>query len=582
VAAAAAPYCLLALAILAVFLPVAGHRFIGYDDPTYLSRNPRVAEGLTWHGVGWALTAFHAANWHPLTWLSHMLDVSLFGLRPGPHHLVNLLVHLTTSLLLLGVLRALTGAGRVCLLTVLIFAVHPLRAESVAWVAERKDVLAGLFFALTLGAWIRYVRRPSPWRYAAAALLFALGLMAKPMLVTLPLVLLVADLWPLGRGGGRRAGPGSLLHLAAEKAPLVALAGLGSVLTWLAQKGGGMVKPLFVYGTGERLLNAAASLLWYLWKTLLPAGLAMPYSFQVGSHLLRAGSAGAGFLLLASFLAWRWRWRRPWLAAGWLWYLVMLLPVIGLVQVADQSRADRYTYLPLVGPVLALAWEWVEAAAARRRTGLSAAAALAVAALALAGHLQTGRWRDDRTLMTHALRVTRDNWLVHNAYGVVLAEGGDTAGAESHYREAIRIHPSFAFARFNLANLLVKGGRTDEAERLYREALELNPSFDDAWNNLGLLQMSRGDDREASKFFGRALEVNPAYFEALTNQGWALLRLGRIPEALDFFDRAVRVRPEDPLAHRNLSRALLRAGRTEEAAAAMRRAAARGDLPDLR
>jgi tetratricopeptide (TPR) repeat protein len=493
--------------------------------------------------------------------------VTLFGLEPGPHHLVSLGLHAANAALLLLLLRALTGALWPSALAASLFALHPLRAESVAWVAERKDVLSALFGLLALHAYAGYARRPGAARAAAVCGLLALGLMAKPMLVTLPLVLLVLDWWPLGRwaaGAGRRA-------LLLEKAPLLALAAASGAVTLLAQQRGGAVNLMQGGHAALRAGNAVVSAAGYLGASLWPSGLALYYPLAAPPAPWAVGGAG---LLLAGLTAASWRWRRsrPWFGAGWLWFLVTLAPVSGLVRVGEQASADRYTYLPMIGGALAAAWSlWRLARTARPAVAAAVAAASIAAAFALAALTwrQSGFWRDDATVFGHALAVTRDNWLVEGNYGLVLYDQGRYAEAARHLRESVRVNPS-ADAYRMLGNALKRAGDERGALGSYRQALRLDPRSADVLYEIGNVLANRGQLAEAAVSYRAALVERPHMAEARSNLGAALALLGQEQAAVAQFREALRARPEYAGAHFNLALSLVRLGRSVEAADELR------------
>ena len=564
---------LLLLAVGLAFGRAAGHDFVNFDDNVYVYDNPRVAAGLTADGIVWAFTGRHAANWHPLTWLSHMLDVQLFGLRPAGHHASSVLLHGLTAAFLFLALRSLTGRLWTSAFAAALFALHPMRAESVAWVAERKDVLSGLFFALALGAYARYARRPSSLpRYLAVVALFALGLMAKPMLVTLPLLLLVLDCWPLGRGCPARrsapdrpgAHPRRWGRLALEKVPLLLLSAASAAVTLWAQREAIVSDELL--SPGWRVANAAVSYVEYLGKSLFPANLAVFYPHP-GSGLAAWKAATAGGTLVAvtaGTLAVRRR--HPWLAAGWLWFLGMLVPVIGLVQTGGQATADRYAYLPQIGLAVALAWTTAAAGGtARRRPMACGAAAAALALLALGAWRQTGHWRDSETLFTRALAVTPGNALAHNNLGVFLSTKGRTDEAIAQYRRALELWPRYAEAATNLGVALAGRGLLREAMGSYRDALSSDPGHAGARYNLGNALALLGRDDEAIREYERALAVDPGMTEARVNLCAALERRGRPEEAAAQCRAALADKPDSSEAHANLGAALAALGRFDEA-----------------
>lgn len=496
--------------------------FIDFDDDKYVSENPVVGRGLTWAGLGWAFSSVgYAHNWHPLTWLSHMLDVQLFGLDPGAHHLVNLALHTANASLLFVVLRSMTGALWRSALTAAVFGVHPLHVESVAWIAERKDVLSTLFWMTTVWSAVSFARRPRPAVYAVAIVSYSLGLLAKPMLVTLPFLLLLLDYWPLGRlaAGGRRAGGRTLPtggRLVAEKLPFFALAAFSGAMTWWAQSPGTLVIPLRDLPFSQRLANASSSYVAYIWDALWPTRLAIFYPHARGDLSVAAAIAGFLMLAIASFLVFRFGRRQPYLRTGWLWYLGTLVPVIGLVQTGGQARADRYTYVPLIGLTVMAAWG-LQAGLDRRpaaRRAAIAACALCLAALSWVAHRQVGVWRDNYTLYSHAVQATRGNWLAHNNLAVALEESGLVGPAIAHYQEALRIDPRYGAAHNNLGVLLLGLGNTAGALHHLAEAARLYPDEPKVAFNLGTALKRTGRNVEAGRWWRRSLSLNPDNPEA--------------------------------------------------------------------
>ena len=602
----------LAVATLAVYARTLGNGFLVYDDQIYITDNPTVKAGLTLEGLRWAFTTGHSANWHPLTWLSHMLDWQFYGAGAGMHHLTSLLLHIASAIMLFFVLERMTGRRGPSAFVAAAFALHPLHVESVAWAAERKDVLSGLFWILTMGAWALYVERPGRGRYAAALSLFVLGLMAKPMIVSLPFVLLLLDFWPLGRwrpsgagsaGDGRDTAraptPGRALIL--EKLPFFALALVSSVVTYLVQTKWGSVLSVAQYSMPMRFANALVCYVRYLIKTVWPAGLAPFYPYPPSWAVWQV--LGALVMLVGvTFLALRASRRHPWLITGWFWYLGTLVPVIGLVQVGRQSMADRYSYIPLIGIFIVVAWEASGFAAARRlpKAVLPAAAAVALAAASVVTYVQAGYWKDTITLFNHTLAVTRDNPVAHNVLGNYLAKQQKFDEAIAHLREAMRIIPDEETAT-HLGLALAIQGKFAEAEALYREALRLNPGYVEAHVNLAetlhrkgrggealvhyaeAVRAKGGDGRLRTNYaaclaengrtedaiaqYREAIRVAPGYAEAHNNLGAALLGLGRNAEALDEFTRALALKPDFADARFNRGAALFREGRYEDATA---------------
>jgi protein O-mannosyl-transferase len=524
-------------AISLLYSPVRHHAFVNYDDPDYVTANPHVRAGLTADGVRWAFTSTHGANWFPLTWLSHMLDVELFGLDAGRHHLTSVFLHALNGVLLYLVLLRMTGAIWQAALAAVLFALHPLRVESVAWIAERKDVLCGLFWILTLAAYARYVERPAAGRYALVVLAFCAALMSKPMAVTLPIVLLLLDYWPLKRPFAIR-----------EKLPLFALSAAASLVTFLVQRGGGAVLTAGELPPATRAANAIVSYAAYLLKTLWPSDLAAFYPFRAPAAWEVAAAATALAAITAFAL------QRRFLLTGWLWFVVTLLPVIGLVQVGLQARADRYTYLPSIGLAMMLAWAVPRRAAL---LGVIACLALIVPARAYLAH-----WRDSGALFTHALAATSRNYVAHNNLGVFLRETGDPAAALRHFQAAVELRPAYSDAQNNVGESLLRAGRLDDAERHIRAAIDLRPSSPEAHVNLGAVLSRRGQTDAAANEYRRALDLDPANPEAYTGLG----ALGG-PDAIELLREAIRLRPEYADAHYNLGRIYGLQDRPAEAAA---------------
>ena len=500
--------CLLA-AIALVYSPVRHFGFINYDDEDYVTANAHVQNGLTLQGLVWAFTTNHASNWHPLTWLSHMLDWQLWKGNAGADHVVNVILHAANTLLLFGLLRRMTGSSWRSGFVAGLFALHPLHVESVAWVSERKDVLSTCFWMLTIGAYVRYVDQPNRWRYLATLGLYALGLMAKPMVVTLPFVLLLLDYWPLGRtqwakpatGERIQAPPSQLLK---EKLPFLVLTAMSCAVTYWAQQSGEAVMALTSLPLGRRIGNALLSYVGYMGRTFWPTGLAAYYPLPTTLSVTSVIAAGAGLVGITATVIRQAR-RRPWFATGWFWYLGTLVPVIGLVQVGAQSMADRYTYIPLIGLFLMLAWSLPEHAM-KHQIGkvvpcIVAAAALAVCAV-MSG-IQVRYWKDSETLFRHALSVTRDNWLAQFNLAQALEKAGKQEEAIEHYQEVLRIKPRDVTARYNLAGTLARLGRVPEAIVQWEEVLLIKPDYAEVHYNLGFASARAGNLGEAITHFSK-------------------------------------------------------------------------------
>jgi tetratricopeptide (TPR) repeat protein len=569
------PVVALTLAVLAAlpYLVAGTGEFVAYDDNDYVFNNPRVGAGLSWEGALWSLTAFHAANWHPLTWLSHMLDVTLFGMDPRGHHLVSVLLHALGAALLFVALRRLTGAFLPSAFVAALFGTHPLHVESVAWVAERKDVLSGFLFMCVLLAYERYARSGGAGRYLAVAVLFAAGLAAKPMLVTVPLLLLLLDFWPLGRTFGTHPRTVRAVgRLCLEKAPLVALAAASSAVTVLAQREGGALVELQAFPLPLRIANALVSSVAYIGSALWPKGLAFYYPHPRGAVPWAHVPIAVALLAAVSLATAVWWKSRPFLACGWLWYMGMLAPVIGIVQVGEQARADRYTYLPLIGVFMMAAW--LPSTLPRRGRGalLPAAAAVLVAACAAASAVQARYWHSSRTLFERAVAVTEGNWLAHNDLGVLLMKEGRTEEALGHFRQALRAGGESSFEAWNNVRAACSElGRHDEAVAAGRRALDLRPGAE-ANLNLGDTLQKAGRHEEALRYFREAISLKPDLAEAHHAAGLSLDRLGRLGEAALSYEAALRRRPGYAEAHVNLGAVLAQSGRLADAISHFREA----------
>ncbi len=569
----------LVAATSAAYGDLRNHQFINYDDNVFVTDNPPVQGGLTRTGLVWAFTTLKTGMWIPLTWLSFMVDSQLFGMHPGGYFLTNLLFHLANVLLLFGwLLRTTRSPGRSFLVAAL-FALHPLHVESVAWATERKDVLSTFFWLLTMWAYVRYAERPGSGRYLLILVCFSLGLMAKPMLVTLPGVLLLLDYWPLGRlsfkGPGAAAAspqpnPGvTLQRLIWEKSPLLAIAALFSMVTFYVQKEVGAVLPLQALPIADRLANALVAYLGYLGQMFWPVRLAVLYPLP-GQHLPLWQAPAAGLALAAlSLLALRQARRQPYLLVGWLWYLGALLPVIGLVQVGVQAMADRYTYVPCIGLFIAVVWGTADLAARWRvpRFFLPVGAAVVLAALMICTWVQVGYWRDSISLYEHTLQVTRGNSIIRNNLGIALAAQGKTDQAITLYDEALRLNPDYAGAHNNLGIALAAQGKLDQAITHYEEALRLKPGYADAHNNLGLALAAQDKMDQAIAQYDEALRLKPDYADAHNSLGIALEAQGKLDQAIAQYDEALRLKPGYADAHNNLGLVLEAQGKADQAMA---------------
>lgn len=539
--------------VAAVYHRVGGFAFV-FDDTGFLHDNPIVLKGLTSEGIRWALTTFSTGNWHPLTWFSHMLDVQLFGLRPGPHHLVNGAFHALNTVLLFLVLRRLTGAIWSCAFVAALFAVHPLHVESVAWIAERKDLLSGLFWILAIGAYARYAQRPGIRRYAFVLLLFALGLMAKPMVVTLPVVLLLLDWWPLGRLPRTGAAGRAWGALVVEKIPLLVLSGAVGLVTSRAQTAVGAMASDLVYRTSWRIANALLTNAVYLGKVFWPTDLAAYYPFALGARPVWQVGGALILLIGLSATAFVARRRCPALAVGWFWYLVTLLPVIGLVQVGGQARADRYMYLPLIGLGLAAAWGLppLLRAAGIARAALAAIAFVALAALAVAALRQSETWRTPLSLCSRMVAVTSGNWVGHNGYAVEVQKLGRLQEAIEHFRAAVAINPGASYLRGNLAFALDDAGLAGEAIEQLLIFTRRSPGNPEASYRLGLLLGRAGRFAESLPALREATRLRPWFPPGWDALGVTCANLGLRAEAEAAFGEALRIEPGNQIVRRKL------------------------------
>ena len=513
----------LVLAVLIVYSGVWNFDYVVYDDLAYVVNNPMVSRGLTLEGIGWALTSSHASNWHPLTWISLMLDVSLFGVSPGASHVVNVAIHAASAVLLLSLLRGATGALWRSAVVAGLFALHPLHVESVAWIAERKDVLSALFGLLTIGAYAAWTRDPRPRRYAMALGLFALGLMAKPMLVTWPFVLLLLDHWPL-----RRTATVPAARLVREKAPFFALSAACSVITVLAQRAGGALQDVERYPLLLRLANAIVSCAEYAWKALWPDPLAVFYPYPAVVPVGKTVVAAA-FLGLVTALVVRGARRAPYAPVGWLFYLGTLVPVIGLVQVGNQRMADRYTYLPCIGLFVLVVW-WLSdrfASSSLGRRGLAAAGIAVLTASAVLASRQVRVWKDSITLNEHAVRTIPDNPTAHLNLGAAFYRLGQAEAAVAQFREVVRIVPEWAPGHHSLGAALVSSGRGEEGVRQLAESVRLMPSQTDYRVDLATALRAQGRLAEAGAQLEEALRRKPDHARA--RAALAQLRLKSVP-----------------------------------------------------
>jgi tetratricopeptide (TPR) repeat protein len=606
-------YFLLACITLVVYLPVLKLDFVNFDDSAYVTSNLNVSSGLTWSGVVWAFRNFHSSNWHPVTWISHMVDCQLYGLKPAGHHMTSALLHIANVLLLFGLLKGMTGAMWRSAFVAGLFALHPLRVESVAWVAERKDVLSGFFGLLTLLAYAKYVKwkfeirnskleanpkfetRIAIFYYCLALAWFALGLMSKPMLVTWPLVMLLLDYWPLRRVDGRALAP-----LVLEKIPFFVLSAGSCVITFLAQRQGGAVVPMQSFPWLFRMENAAMSYVRYIGKLFYPHNLAVVYP-KVAGWPLEEVLFGSILLVVAALIVIT-NWRRGYLVTGWLWFVVTLLPVIGLVKVGDVSMADRYTYLPAIGIFVVIAWGICELTSrwSSRSIPLAIGATTILISCAIVTRMQLPYWQNAKSLFEHALAVTGKNALAEINLGVYFTQTGQLNRAREHYESAIAADPNFAESwvgkgyilaeeqkydeaiqdyeyamnlkpdladtRINYGKALFQVGRTNEALQQFREAVELSPKEAIGHYNLGYNLFAVGDVLGAVAEYRTATELNPKLVAAWHNLGGVLAQQGKVDDAVACYLKAVQIEPGDVAAHGELGQLLLAQGKNDDAA----------------
>jgi len=585
----------LAVAVVAVYYPVHWQPFANYDDADYVTDNFHVKAGLHWSTVKWALTARDAANWHPVTWISHALDTQMFDLNPAGPHDVNVLFHIVNALLLFWMLQRATGfVGRSWMVAAL-FALHPVNVETVAWIAERKNLLSMFFLLLTLAAYRWYARKPQLSRYLVVAVLFALGLMSKPQVITLPFVLLLWDYWPLGRlalrpspsalrqnssgaiSGEQRTANSAWRWLLLEKLPLLALSAASAVLTVNAQAGGGATS---YYGHVLRLENALVSYARYLGKAFWPSRLALFYPYPLKPYPLWQ-LCGAAFILLAITLAVALAYRRRYLTVGWLWFLGTLVPMIGVVQVGTQAMADRYAYLPFVGLFIMVCWlvaEWV-AQMHLSPVLLRTASMVVLLSLALVSHRQVGFWNDHITLWTHVLEVTNNNWVGENNLGTALLKTGRMEEAIPHFRAAAALNPTDPNSTMNIGTYEQAHGNLPAAIELYRKAAEMarNPKVKArAYNNLGYAYKDIGDLADARSSLQSAVAVDPEFVGAWISLGLVAQRAGDLPLAISSYSRAIQIHPSD-FGYLLLAGALEASGDRTQAASARQKAARLSD-----
>ena len=554
----------LILITFCVYSQVKDHAFVDYDDDSYVTENSNVQKGLTKESVIWAFKSTFVGNWHPLTWLSHMLDVQLFGMNSGAHHIINVLFHIFNTLLLFIVFRRMTGEIWKSCFVAAFFALHPLHVESVAWVAERKDVLSTFFWMLTMCSYALYAERSRRSMYLLSLLFFMLGLMSKPMLVTLPFVLLLLDYWPLRRfqfryqdGSRNMQKKPIIISLIREKIPFFILSAASCAITFLVQKKGGAIGSLDVFPLKVRIANIIVSYAEYIGKMFWPVKLSVFYPHP---GILQVWKVTGAILLLVSisFLVIKYSRRYPWLCVGWLWYLGTLVPVIGLVQVGVQSMADRYTYIPLIGLFIIIAWGFTEILSkwSYKKIVFIPIATIVVLILAIATWFQVRYWLNSISLFENAIEVTDNNYVAHNNLGFALKEEGRVAEAVKHYLAALRINPDFEMAHLNIGVILAGRGDNEAAIKHYKEALRIKPDFITAYINLGNVRLRQGRIADAISQYSEALRLDPDSEQAYNGLGAVMIRTGRIEKAIEFFQKALQLKPDYRDAQNNLKNTL--------------------------
>jgi tetratricopeptide (TPR) repeat protein len=570
-------YAALILVPLAVFWQLRLCDFIIYDDPLYVAKNSHVVSGFTWENIAWAFSYNYASNWHPLTWLSHMLDCRLFDLKPSYHHLTNLLLHIAAVLLLFAALKRMTGAIWPSAFTAALFALHPLHVQSVAWIAERKDVLSTCFWMLIMICYVRYVRRQSAAGFLLTLLVFALGLMAKPMLVTLPFVLLLLDYWPLDRIGHISLTQPSyrrtILRLVCEKIPFFILSVVSSALTFLAQQKLAVIQ-VHKLPLATRVANAVVSYLEYIEKMFWPSRLAIFYPYSTDRLSMWRTAVAVLLLVGITILVIRLASKYRYLPVGWFWYLGTLVPVIGLVHVGLQARADRYTYVPLMGLFIIIAWgtpdllkNW-----RHRRIILAVSAAAVLSALSVCTWRQTGYWRNSKTLFENAIKTDDDNYMAYTLLAYSYHEQGKFEQALAYDSKALQIKPDYSLAYADIGYILFKMGKLDEALAQFKQALQFDPGLFDVYQNIGKILSLQGRLDEATECLRKAVSLEPTDPTLHSELGVLLGRQGKFDEAVTQFNEALRIKPDFSDAHSNLGYVFLHQDKFDQAVTHLDRA----------
>lgn len=570
----------LAVMTLVVYLPVRNFDFINYDDPEYVAQNVMIQRAPIGEAIKWAFTSAYSFNWHPVTWMSHLLDCRMFGVKPGAHHLVNVVLHIANTILLFGLFRRMTRATWESAFVAGIFAVHPLHVESVAWICERKDVLSTFFWLLTTWAYVQFVQgrgdkaRARRW-YIVALACFALGLMSKPMLVTLPFTLLLLDFWPLRRMSFGPADGGRGLQLPfrsllLEKIPFFFLTVASSLTTFLVQRSEGAVADTQVFPVGLRVANAFISYVRYLGKTFWPDDLMIFYPYPETWPVWQSALAAAVIVFISVAVLWKAK-AVPFLAVGWFWFIGTLVPVIGLVQVGIQSMADRYMYVPLIGLSIMMAWGLGPVLHSRLMLARGILGVMIIACLVLTSR-QLRHWRDSVSVFEHAISIEPNHVMAHVMAGNAYTDRADVEKAMHHYGEALKRSPNFAEVHYNLGNLLMHQSRAGDAVKHYEKAVELRADYIDARANLAVALSSLGRNAEALAHEEAALKQRPDDPTLLRNISVDLMELKRFDEAGTYLQRALQMKPEDAVLYKLLGDVLLAKNSPNEAALQYRKA----------
>jgi len=559
------------LSILAVYGQLHDYQFITLDDPTYVKENPHIREGLTLNGMYWSLTSVYSSNWHPLSWLSHMIDVELYGMDAGRHHMTNIIFHILNSLLLLYTLIRFTGNLWQSSVVAALFALHPINMEVVAWVSQRKTLLCFFFWLLALWSYQGYVKRPGMGRYLSALLFFIFGMMSKQAIVVFPLVLMLLDYWPLARYQSDKPDSamgrsGIFRALIKEKIPFFVIAFAGSILTYFAQKSGGAVTSFDILPLNVRITNALLSYSTYLGKAFWPHKLAIlyPYPDSIPVWCVGVSTVLLGFITYCAIKTAR---RHPYFIVGWLWYLLILIPVIGIVQIGIQAMADRYASVPLIGIFIVLAWGFSEVSRAwdHRKLKLAALAITSLFVLMTATFKQAQTWRNSVTVFEQALSISTDNYLAYNNMGFAFSSQNRIDDAITQYAVALKLKPDYADARFNLGVALFVKGKYSEAVDQFARAFQIDPYNIKTLNNLGAAMTKLGRVAEAIQHYKAALRIDPEYTDAHRNLANTLFESGEYLKAMRQYRSVIRIDPSDEHAHNNLGIILIKLGKTDDA-----------------